>query len=85
MRKSETIIAEAESAGVLETEEKEMIGGVMRLADRTAKALMTPRGEVEMIQIDDDAAKLRCTLKETRRSRLPVSGSRPMRSSAWCS
>ena len=68
-----TIIAEAESAGVLEAEEKEMIGGVMRLADRTAKALMTPRGEVEMIALDDSPAKLRRIIEETRRSRLPVS------------
>ncbi len=67
-----TIIAEAESAGVLETEEKEMIGGVMRLADRTAKALMTPRGEVEMITLEDSPAKLRRIIEETRRSRLPV-------------
>ncbi len=67
-----TIIAEAESAGVLETEEREMIGGVMRFADRTAKALMTPRSDVEMIDIDEEPAALRATLAETRRSRLPV-------------
>ncbi len=68
-----TIIAEAESAGVLEAEEKEMIGGVMRLADRTAKALMTPRGEVEMISLEDSPDKLARVIEETRRSRLPVS------------
>jgi putative hemolysin len=68
-----TIIAEAESAGVLETEEKEMIGGVMRLADRTAKALMTPRGDVEMLSLRDDPAELRGVIEDTRRSRLPVS------------
>jgi putative hemolysin len=68
-----TIIAEAESAGILETEEKNMIGGVMRLADRTAKALMTPRGDVELIALDDSPVKLRLIIEETRRSRLPVS------------
>jgi len=68
-----TIIAEAESAGVLETEEKNMIGGVMRLVDRTAKALMTPRADVELIALDDSPAKLRRIIEETRRSRLPVS------------
>jgi putative hemolysin len=68
-----TIIAEAESAGVLETEEKNMINGVMRLADRTAKALMTPRGDVELIALSDSPAKLRLMIEETRRSRLPVS------------
>ncbi|PLT94052.1 hemolysin family protein, partial [Sinorhizobium medicae] len=36
-----TVLAEAHSAGVIETEESAMISGVMRLADRTARALMT--------------------------------------------
>ncbi|MCQ1796570.1 CNNM domain-containing protein, partial [Neorhizobium galegae] len=32
-----TVLAEAQSAGVIETEESAMISGVMRLADRTAR------------------------------------------------
>jgi putative hemolysin len=68
-----TIIAEAESAGVLEPEEKNMIGGVMRLADRTARALMTPRGDVETISLIDDRERLQHVVEKTRRSRLPVS------------
>ncbi|MGY6248825.1 hemolysin family protein [Bosea thiooxidans] len=67
-----TIIAEAETAGVLERDEREMISGVMRLADRSARALMTPRREVEVIDLSDDLADIRTQLRETRRSRLPV-------------
>ncbi|QEL26321.1 HlyC/CorC family transporter [Bosea sp. F3-2] len=67
-----TIIAEAETAGVLERDEREMIAGVMRLADRSARALMTPRREVEVIDLSDSAEELRQQLKDTRRSRLPV-------------
>ncbi|SKC08384.1 putative hemolysin [Bosea thiooxidans] len=67
-----TIIAEAETAGVLERDEREMIAGVMRLADRSARALMTPRREVEVIDLSDSAEEIRAQLKETRRSRLPV-------------
>lgn len=67
-----TIIAEAETAGVLERDEREMIAGVMRLADRSARALMTPRREVEVIDLSDSAEELRLQLKDTRRSRLPV-------------
>lgn len=67
-----TIIAEAETAGVLERDEREMIAGVMRLADRSARALMTPRREVEVIDLSDTAEELRQQLKDTRRSRLPV-------------
>ena len=67
-----TIIAEAESAGVLETEERAMIAGVMRLADRTARALMTPRRDVELLRLDDEIGEIRDQLRATRRSRLPV-------------
>ena len=67
-----TIIAEAETAGVLERDEREMIAGVMRLADRSARALMTPRREVEVIDLEDSAEDIREQLRATRRSRLPV-------------
>lgn len=67
-----TIIAEAESAGVLETDERDMISGVMRLADRTAKALMTPRRDVEILDLDDDLPAMLEQVRSTRRSRLPV-------------
>ena len=67
-----TIIAEAETAGVLERDEREMIAGVMRLADRSARALMTPRREVEVIDLEDSAEEIRQRLRATRRSRLPV-------------
>jgi putative hemolysin len=67
-----TIIAEAETAGVLERDEREMISGVMRLADRSARALMTPRREVEVIDLADSAEEIREQVRATRRSRLPV-------------
>jgi len=67
-----TVLAEAHSAGVIETEESAMISGVMRLADRTARALMTPRREVEVIDIEDDFEEIRAQLRSTNRSRLPV-------------
>ncbi|MBA3325110.1 MAG: HlyC/CorC family transporter [Rhodobacteraceae bacterium] len=67
-----SLIAEAESAGVLETEERDMISGVMRLADRTARALMTPRRDVELLDLKRDFAVLHRQAIETRRSHLPV-------------
>lgn len=67
-----TIIAEAENAGVLESEEREMISGVMRFADRTASALMTPRRDVEIIDLTDDLETIRQQVYATRRTRLPV-------------
>jgi putative hemolysin len=67
-----TIIAEAENAGVLERDEREMISGVMRLADRSARALMTPRREVEVIDLTDSLDEIRAQIRATRRNRLPV-------------
>jgi putative hemolysin len=67
-----TVIAEAETAGVIESEERAMIAGVMRLADRSAKGLMTPRGEVEVLDLADAPGDIRAQLRATRRSRLPV-------------
>ncbi len=49
------LIAEAESAGVIEPGERAMIAGVMRLGDRPVRAVMTPRREVDMIDLSADA------------------------------
>ncbi|UVV69023.1 hemolysin family protein [Brucella anthropi] len=70
----ESVLAEAHSAGVIETGESRMIAGVMRLADRTASGLMTPRMDVEMVDIDDSFDEIREQLQTTSRSRLPVRG-----------
>ncbi|MBV9077095.1 MAG: HlyC/CorC family transporter [Methylobacteriaceae bacterium] len=67
-----TIVAEAESAGVIETDERRMIAGVLRLGDRTVRGLLTPRTEVDSLDLSDDAAEIRHTLLETHHTRLPV-------------
>lgn len=67
-----TIIAEAESAGVLESEERHMISGVMRFADRNARGLMTPRLDVEVLDLGAPQEEMLRTLRETRHSVLPV-------------
>jgi putative hemolysin len=67
------LVSEAESAGVLEPGEKEMIAGVMRLGDRPVGAVMTPRTEVDEIDLNDDAETIRTTLSKSPHSRFPVS------------
>ncbi len=66
------LIAEAERAGVLETGEREMLSGVMRLADRTVVGLMTPRTEVDWIDITGSQGEIKERLISTPHSRLPV-------------
>lgn len=53
------LVAEAESAGVLEPGEREMIAGVMRLGDRPVRAVMTPRIEVDLIDLSADRADVK--------------------------
>jgi putative hemolysin len=67
-----TLIAEAEHAGVLESGEKEMIAGVMRLGDRPVRAVMTPRREVDMLKLTDSAKAIRAVIAKSPHSRLPV-------------
>ena len=45
------VVAEAHSAGVLEEYERAIISGVVRLADRPAREVMTPRTEVAWIDV----------------------------------
>ncbi len=67
-----TLVAEAESAGVLEKGEREMIAGVMRLADRAVVGLMTPRTDVDWLDVSSGGAEIRNRLISTQHSRLPV-------------
>jgi putative hemolysin len=66
------IVAEASSAGVIEESERAIISGVVRLADRPVREVMTPRTEVEWIDIDADEAEIRATIAKMPHSRMPV-------------
>lgn len=66
------MVAEAAETGVIERDEKRMIAGVLRLSDRRARGVMTPRTDVEMIMLGDDFAEVQSQLANARHSRLPV-------------
>jgi putative hemolysin len=66
------LVAEAEHHGTIESDERRMIAGVMRLGDRAVRAVMTPRTEVDWINLDAGPEVLRKALLETEHSRLPV-------------
>ncbi|HZT49448.1 MAG TPA: hemolysin family protein [Hyphomicrobiaceae bacterium] len=74
-----TLIAEAESAGVIEKGERQMISGVMRLADRAVVGLMTPRIDVDWIDVAASEAEIKERLITTPHSRLPVGEGSPDR------
>ena len=66
------IIAEAEHHGTIESDERRMIAGVMRLGDRPVRAIMTPRTEVDWLDLAADRAAMRRVLTSSQHSRLPV-------------
>jgi len=67
------LVNEAENAGVLEPGEKEMIAGVMRLGDRPVGAVMTPRTDVDEIDLNDEPSRIRDMISKSPHSRFPVS------------
>ncbi len=66
------IVAEASKSGVIEESERAIISGVVRLADRPVREVMTPRTEVDWIDADADHDALRAMLAELPHSRVPV-------------
>ncbi len=70
---SETVDMIAEhtaAADVFRPEEKEMIRGVLDLADRPVRSIMTPRNEVEWLDLDASEEELRNELRQFAHSRV---------------
>ena len=66
------IVAEASNAGVIEESERAIISGVVRLADRPVREVMTPRTQVAWIDAGADDARIRQNIADMPHSRLPV-------------
>jgi putative hemolysin len=66
------VVAEAQTAGVLEEDERAMISGIVRLADRPVREVMTPRTDVDWIDVSATPEEIRAALLETPHSRVPV-------------
>jgi putative hemolysin len=66
------IVAEASRSGVIEESERAIISGVVRLADRPVRNVMTPRTDVDWIDADANPDEVRETLLDTPHTRLPV-------------
>ncbi|CAN5145836.1 hemolysin family protein [soil metagenome] len=66
------IVAEASKSGVIEESERAIISGVVRLADRPVREVMTQRMEVDWIDVNADSEAIRARLLATPHTRLPV-------------
>src|SRR5688572_32815934 len=66
------VVAEAHHAGVIEESERAIISGIVRLADRPVREVMTPRTDVDWIDIHATSDEIRTALREIPHSRIPV-------------
>ena len=66
------VVAEAQTAGVLEESERAIISGIVRLADRPVREVMTPRTEIDWIDAGLSPHEIHQALLETPHSRVPV-------------
>ncbi|OYV48519.1 MAG: hemolysin C, partial [Acidocella sp. 20-58-15] len=66
------MLVEGAETGVLETEERDMIERVLRLADKPVRAIMTPRTEIAWIDRTASRATIIATLRAAPHSRFVV-------------
>lgn len=66
------IFAEAASVGIIEEHEQKVIAGVVRLADRPVREVMTPRTEVDWLAADASPADVNHALLNSPHTRLPI-------------
>lgn len=66
------VFAEATRSGVIEEEERAIMTGIMRLAERPVREVMTPRTEIDWIERGASEGDVRAAIKESPHSLLPV-------------
>jgi putative hemolysin len=67
-----TLIAEGTEAGVFAPAEREMLEGVLRIADRTVRSIMTPRPDVVWLDLEESVDMTVKTIAGSGHSRFPV-------------
>ncbi len=71
------IFADATQSGVIEAEQHQILTGVVRLAERPVREMMTPRTELDWIDADADIAQIKQSIDDSPHSLLPVADGSP--------
>jgi len=71
------LFTEATHSGVIEEQERAIMSGVMRLGDRPVRELMTPRTELDWLDVAADNDEIRATIAASPHSLLPVADGSP--------
>jgi putative hemolysin len=66
------LFSEATHSGVIEEQERAIMSGVMRLADRPVRELMTPRTELDWLDVGASEEDIRAAIAASPHSLLPV-------------
>jgi putative hemolysin len=66
------LIAEGARTGVFEPAEREMVDRVLRFGDRSVRSIMTPRGDVDWLELGATRDEVTRTIEESRHTRFPV-------------
>lgn len=66
------LVKEGSETGVIELQEQEMIANLLQLNDRMATSLMTPRCEIQYLDIEQPLAEILKNLRQTKHSVWPV-------------
>jgi putative hemolysin len=66
------MIAEGTRSGVFEPKERQMLEGVIRIADRTVRSIMVPRPDVVWLHLADPADMVLAEIAAAGHSRFPV-------------
>jgi CBS domain containing-hemolysin-like protein len=67
-----SVVSEGERVGQVDEAEKEMIEGIVELRDTTVEEIMTPRIDIEGIELTDDIEEIKRFIGEAGHSRIPV-------------
>jgi putative hemolysin len=73
------LFAEATRSGVIEHEQHQMLAGVVRLAERPVREMMTPRNQLDFVDIAASQEGIRAALDASSHSLLPVVDGSPDR------
>lgn len=71
------IFADATNSGVIEAEQHQILAGVVRLADRPVREMMTPRTELDWIELTASESEIRKKIDQSPHSLLPVADGSP--------
>ena len=67
-----SMVSEAEHDGYLESEARDMIEGVMELDDNDVSSVMTPRSEVDAMELETNWDEMMTCVVKSGRTRIPI-------------